>query len=501
MIITAGKLYDYLYCPHKVWRDLYGPQDEKIQETNPFVKLLWERGVLHEEKIVEEIGEFTDISQGSYDQRFKGTISEMQKGTNLIYQGVLKYNNLMGIPDLLQKVTEGIYIPIDIKSGMGLEGMDEEGEGGKPKKHYAVQLALYIEILQKLGFANENKGIIIDIQGNKIVYNLDYPKNTKSSVTWLDFYNEIKEITKLLLEDKKQNKPALGGVCKLCQWFDSCKKWCEKCGDLTNIFYLGRAIRDVINSDLSIESIDQICSCDLESVLEHKRKDKSFLSGIGEPTLNKIVNRANIIVKYKHPVAYKPINFPTVLKDLFFDIETDPTQDFVYLHGIYERDKYGNEKYLNFFAENNSKDEEERTWKSFWNYINSLSKEDFVVYYYSAYEKTVYRKLQKKYPNVISEEKLENFFDKKTAIDIYLDVVLKYTDWPIFSYSLKDIATYLGFKWRDETPSGALSILWYNKYLESGDKRHLNRILEYNEDDCKALMIVKDRMQKISVLE
>jgi len=52
----------------------------------------------------------------------------MQKGTNLIYQGVLKNNNLMGALDLLQKVIKGIYMPTDIKSVMGLEGMDEEGE-------------------------------------------------------------------------------------------------------------------------------------------------------------------------------------------------------------------------------------------------------------------------------------------------------------------------------------------------------------------------------------
>ena len=46
MNITASSLYDYIQCPHKVWRDIYGPQEEKIQETNPFVQLLWEKGVI-----------------------------------------------------------------------------------------------------------------------------------------------------------------------------------------------------------------------------------------------------------------------------------------------------------------------------------------------------------------------------------------------------------------------------------------------------------------------
>ena len=32
MYITASKLYDFIQCPHKVWRDIYGPQEEKIDE-------------------------------------------------------------------------------------------------------------------------------------------------------------------------------------------------------------------------------------------------------------------------------------------------------------------------------------------------------------------------------------------------------------------------------------------------------------------------------------
>lgn len=63
MHITASKLYNYIQCPHRVWRDIYGPQEEKIKETNPFVQLLWDRGVQHEETVVGKLGEFTDLSK------------------------------------------------------------------------------------------------------------------------------------------------------------------------------------------------------------------------------------------------------------------------------------------------------------------------------------------------------------------------------------------------------------------------------------------------------
>jgi len=97
---------------------------------------------------------------------------------------------------------------------------------------------------------------------------------------------------------------------------------------------------------------------------------------------------------------------------------------------------------------------------------------------------------------VITKEKIDFLFNNKNSIDLYYDIVLKNTDWPLDSYSLKDIATYLGFKWRDESPSGALSIQWYNEYLKTKNEESLNRILKYNEDDCKATMVLKDFLVK-----
>jgi predicted RecB family nuclease len=57
----------------------------------------------------------------------------------------------------------------------------------------------------------------------------------------------------------------------------------------------------------------------------------------------------------------------------------------------------------------------------------------------------------------------------------------------------------LGFNWQDETPSGAFSIQWFNELIETGDQRILNRLLVYNEDDCKATMVLKEALEKLTV--
>lgn len=498
MYITASKLYDYTQCPHRVWRDVYGPQDEKIKETNPFVQLLWDRGVLHEEKVIKNIGEYLDLSEGDLEERFTKTTEAMKNKIPLIYQGVLRNKNLLGIPDLLRRSPDGNYIPLEIKSGMGFEGMDEEsGEEGKPKKHYAVQLCLYIDLLEQLGFGHLNKGIIIDIHGNDVEYDLNRSLGKKNLTSLWEYYEQVKSNVSLLLNNDEQNKPSSSGKCKLCPWCKSCKKWVTETEDLTGLFYVGASKRDVINADLGIQKISDIISLDTDDILARKKKDKSFLKGVGKDTLEKIQKRAQVLIKTNKPVLYDHLDLPKVSCELFFDIENDPTQDFVYLHGVYERTERG-EHYKRFIAAEISKEEEKRAWSEFWDYIHSLPKDDYAVYYFSPYEKTIYKRLQKQYPEVISLAELEDFFSNPKVIDLY-QLVFKHTDWPLSSYSIKDLATYLGFSWRDETPSGALSIQWFNEYLKTKDEKDLTRILEYNEDDCKAMVILKDELEKMAV--
>lgn len=496
MKITASKLYDFLQCNHKVWRDAHGPQAEKNLETNPFVQLLWDKGVFHEKEVIKQIGQFSDLSVGSLEELFKKTIEEMKKGTPLIYQGVIQYDNLLGIPDLLRRKDDSTYIPIDIKSGRGYEGVDDnnEGEFEKLKKHYAVQLCLYQEILQRLGFSKKNEGIIYDIDNKEVFYDLSQQVGVRNKQLWTDFYHDVKEEVEELLNNSKQNKPAVGGKCKLCPWYLSCKKWAKETHDLTNLFYVGKSDRDTINKDLNIEKIEEIEKINIDEVMKIKKSNKEYMKNLAEKKLTKIKQRAIIMDMNQKPVIYGEVNLPKTSYELFFDIEDDPTQGFIYLHGVYERSPRG-ERFVPFLAKNLSKEDEKEAWKNFFDYLKSLPSDDYALYYYSHHEKTSYKKLQQQYPEVISEEDLLKIFENKNSVDLY-SVIYKQTDWPLTSYSLKDIATYLGFKWRDETPSGALSIQWYNEYLKTKDEKIMNRILEYNEDDCKATMIMKDFLSK-----
>jgi uncharacterized protein len=63
---------------------------------------------------------------------------------------------------------------------------------------------------------------------------------------------------------------------------------------------------------------------------------------------------------------------------------------------------------------------------------------------------------------------------------------------PLTGYSLKDVAPWLGFKWTGTTKDAESSIMEYLHWLEDGDHAHLDCILRYNEDDCRATLAVYD---------
>lgn len=88
-VVNAIKLYNYLQCKHRVWRDEHGDETKK-DAVNPFVELLWEKGVTHEDTVISSLGELSDLRPGSLDERFEHTLDAMRSGVPLIYQGVLK---------------------------------------------------------------------------------------------------------------------------------------------------------------------------------------------------------------------------------------------------------------------------------------------------------------------------------------------------------------------------------------------------------------------------
>jgi predicted RecB family nuclease len=484
--VTASMLYDLVQCPKRVELDLFGDQSRR-DDISPFVRLLWERGALHERQAVEGLDvSFDDFSEGDLASRQQRTLEAMQSGRDLIYGGVIAADNLLGIPDLLRR--EGTrYVPIDIKSGRGKEGEGDDGDG-KPKLHYAVQLALYVDILERLGFSSGRHGVIWDVRGDEVVYRLSEPRGVRTPGTLWDEYVECRAAGQAIVERQTAPRGALTSICKLCVWRASCSSELTAAGDLTLIPYVGRSARDAMCDDLP--DLVTLATSDPESFIAG---GKTPFRRVGPESLRAFHARAQLLTeRNSKPYLTAPVRLPATEVDLFFDIEVDPLRDLTYLHGVIERRKGDNttERFHAFFAEDESPAAEEDAFARTFAHLTQTP--NATVWYYSKYERTIYRKLQGRYPGVCSADAIEELFDPKRAVDLYFDVVRKATEWPTNDHSIKTLAKSLGFTWRDTDPSGAASIEWFDRWVTTRDPAVKSRILDYNEDDCRATRVLLD---------
>ncbi len=90
--------------------------------------------------------------------------------------------------------------------------------------------------------------------------------------------------------------------------------------------------------------------------------------------------------------------------------------------------------------------------------------------------------------------RVEHFRRRETGEWIDLHEVVSHqiqTDGPT---GLKKLARAAGFDWRDESPSGEASLLWYRHATsdEPDAPRWRERLLAYNEDDCAATAALRD---------
>jgi predicted RecB family nuclease len=489
-LITASMLYNLSYCPHRLYLDLYGDQKQK-DPVSPFVQLLWERGALHEREVIGQADlAYTDLSSFSGRARQEATLLAMIRGDSLIYSGRIQVDDLLGIPDLLKKNENGNgYLAGDIKSGAALEhGPDPEG---RLKDHYAVQLALYTDILERLHLSAGRMPFIWDVHGDHVTYELDKPQGNKNRKTWWNLYEETLTSARNIINRTSATRPAASGNCKNCEWFSHCMRDLRQSGDLTLIPRLGRSKRDCLCS--LIPSIQHMAQGRPESYIDGS---KTVFKGIGADTLSVFFERARLLVNPEaKPYLKSAIRFPDADRELFYDVETDPFTETCYLHGFVERKhKTGEERYIAFMVGTPSPEAEEKAFSEAWNFIRES--QPCALYAYSKYERTALRKLAGRFPDVTSMHAVDELFSAKNTIDLY-EIVEKHTEWPVTDHSIKTLAKYLGFHWRDAHPSGAASIEWYHRWLETKSGKLKRRILNYNEDDCRAMLVLLEGIKKL----
>ena len=120
--LTASDFYTY-FRPSKCELRIYLKSIGMLEgPPGPFTEILFRLGERHEKAHLATFPEYADLSEGTFEDRLIKTQHEIQKGTPILYQAVLRSEyelkgiacEIVGEPDFLVR-QENDYIVCDSK--------------------------------------------------------------------------------------------------------------------------------------------------------------------------------------------------------------------------------------------------------------------------------------------------------------------------------------------------------------------------------------------------
>jgi len=458
--LTATHFYKFFQCPHWIWYDIYADSARK-KEVSPLLDIIYKGSIQDGANALGAHKKFEELKPEQYrdlEEAYLATLELMHQGKN-IYHGVLMTEDWVGMPDLLEarpgksELGDFQYVAYDIQRTLDLK--DEQ----------KFPLVFYSLILEKIQGVRPAEAYVIDPSGAERAFAVG---------DFVEQFHIVRGDIERILNGEKP-APFLKSSCKRTPWYALCLEGSEGCNDVSLVYRLSQADQRRLYS-IGIHTVTELVNADAEE-LRGKLEDWQY---------DKIVrfqNQARVLID-GNPLVLRKSTFPTVATEIYFDIESDPTRGVDYLFGLLIRDTAtGTTKYEYLVAEDPK--DEAATWVMFLDRLATW--EDFVIYHYAFYEKMVFDRLALRHG--ASAQLTQKFHEH--SVDLHqktIDSVML----PLYFYTLKDVAKYLGYAWSDPDAGGAESVGWYDQWLKTGNRESLERIIRYNEDDVRATLLLRD---------
>lgn len=494
MLITADDLLYFQRCRRRPFLEAYGDRHDR-EAGSGFLEKLHRDSSAHQERILADWGITPTqpiYTHGDWEAGAEATLDLMAAGTETIRRGVLRSAEIPGVdlvgwPHLLVKQPgrsvwgSWQYEPIDIRLGK------------KPKLEYQFLGAFYADLLAEIqGTAPDRAGVIL--RGR--------------SPHWVDLRvrsKQMREALAQLLDSLAEDQPPELFVsrnrCSLCPWLNACTQVARQTGHLSLLPGVTPGRYQALRN-LGITSLEQIAQAQPATLAQAPELEPVA----AVLPIQAQASHQNQPILYVRSPRYRSLALPQSPIELYFDIEAEPDLDLDYLHGVLvvepasaepgsgPSSAHGidrptshdhpthRETFHSFLAK--SPNQEAQIWQDLVTCFETYG--DAPIYHFCEYEVEAFKRLAQRYslPIARRDRILARFID----IHAWLTetVVL-----PIEGYALKQIAHYLGFRWRDPKANGAHAVYWYDRWLNTGDPAYLTAIVDYNEDDCRATYRVK----------
>lgn len=476
-------LFHHHRCSRRVYLDAYGDASLKDAPSDYFVKLRAD-SAQHRLESLDQFAPLQSLAYPKYDWEVGAaeTLRMMREGAENVYKGVLIARGPGNVwfrsePDLLVRregkswLGDWYYVPHNVRMGK------------KQKPEYQLVAAFDAYLLAETqGVWPDESWLFLKEKRYSVDLARYIPKLQHALDDCLNATNGV------LTQPEPPDVFISRSRCDMCPWLSFCYQKAKAQNHLSLLPGITKARYPALES-LGITTV--------EALAQAQPSHLSGLLEVEQPVTEKIIFQAQAQWKQEAVARLHTSTFPLDSKDvpsaeveLYFDIEAAPDKDLIYLHGVLVVDNSKQEETFHaLLAE--TPEAEEQAWFEFLALVDSYP--NAPIYHFCPYEAQTVRRLSLLYGSggVDIEDLLLRFVDiHKRIVD---SVAL-----PVESYALKHLARWMGFEWRDEDANGAQSICWYDDWLTTGDRTHLNTILRYNEDDCKATYRVKDWLVKFA---
>jgi len=466
--LSASDIALAISDPFGLWHDHFG--DPKLKDPeDEYDHFLKEQGLRVEMDLLSRRHAlFTDLKNEVFDSAVRRTKDLLHQDQVVIYGGALQSEKLglRARPDVI-KINKGTCLIEEYKLASTLD------------ETHKIQALVYAYLLKK-GYGIENECKVVSRLNEEFVI----PYNEQ----------EIEEAIQCARDILARDKPPYPIYNCPSVWGSLQNKTAKGLQDITLAWHVGPVHARKLHQ-MSVHTLEDLAKLGPESL--------KTIKGLGPKKIPQIVNstQAQLFNRVIKVGPWKPIRDPSET-EIFLDLEgttelfqDDPVWNCIYLIGLIPRRNGQERPYISYLAK---KPEDEKAILS--EFVDYLRKQEsrYRLYHWHHYEKTQLKKACERY----GLQEAYEFLIQPHLEDLYTAAQASYV-LPTPGWSIKVVAPYFGFNWtQDASEVDAMksAMIWFKQAQTSGDGTGLDKVLQYNKDDCRAMIIVKDGFDNLEIV-
>jgi predicted RecB family nuclease len=446
--------------PFGLWHDHHGDERLRDQEDE-YGLFLQEQGMRVEKELLGKRHDcFTDLKGHDFDAAARLTADLLRNKDVVIYGGALQSESL-GLrvrPDVL-KIEQGRCL------------IEEYKLAGMPDETHRIQVLVYAYLLKK-GYGIENTAMVVSRRNEEF----PVPYNEQS----------IKEIIQASREILAREQPPYPVYNCNSDWGSLQNERAKELQDVSLAWNVGPVHARVLHQ-MKVHTLEELAKMKPESL--------RMIKGLGPTKVPQILNSAKAQVSQTViRVGTWSIRHDPAELELFLDLEgtselfqDDPGWNCLYLIGLIPRQGGKAQPYLSYLAKR--PENEKAILVDFLAYLREHTGR-YRLYHWHSYEKTQLKKACERHG---LQDDCESLI-LPHLVDLCPAAQSAYM-LPTPGWSIKVVAPYFGFEWtQDASEVDAMNsaMIWFKQAVNGGSGDGLEKVLRYNQDDCQAMIVVKD---------